>query len=172
MAQHIMREESPAGPPVSIERISCCTDEVRELIEELDRELAVHYSAEQRHGLSLDAIVQPPMRFFIARSGGAAAGCGGVALFAEFGEVKRMYVRPAARGRGVADAILAALTNEAIGAGLPVLRLETGVHQRAAIRFYERAGFGPCSAFEPYASMQPHEVETSVFLEKRIGAAG
>jgi len=151
-----------------IERAEGPTDEVHRLVGELDAELSQHYPPEQRHGLTLDAIFAPHIRFFIARAGGQPAGCGGVAFFDGFAEVKRMYVRPEARGRGVADAILARLVTEVSAAGLPLLRLETGTQQQAAIRFYQRAGFRICGAFEPYSSMPPQSVATSVFLEMPV----
>jgi putative acetyltransferase len=53
----------------------------------------------------LEAIFQAHIRFFVACLDGMAAGCRGVALLDGFAEVKRMYVRPSARGRGVAQAI-------------------------------------------------------------------
>jgi putative acetyltransferase len=92
---------------IRIERAEGPTDEVRMLVGELDTELSQQYPPEQRHGLTLDAIFQPHVRFFIAWAEGQAVGCGGIALFAGFAELKRMYVRPDARGRGVADALLA-----------------------------------------------------------------
>ena len=136
----------------------------------LDDELAANYAPEQRHGLALEAIFQPQVRFFLARTQESAIGCGGIALFADFAEIKRMYVRPQSRGQGVAEAIVARLTAEALEAGLSLVRLETGTHQIAAIRFYRRCGFAPCAAFEPYASMPPSAITTSVFLEKRLAA--
>ena len=154
---------------IEIERVTSPTADVRALIGELEAELSANYPPEQRHGLALDAIFQPHIRFVIARVDGAAVGCGGIALFADFAEVKRMYVRPAMRRRGVADAIIARLTGEAINSGLTILRLETGTEQAAAMRFYERCGFSRCLAFEPYASMPPHKIITSVFMEKCIG---
>ena len=144
------------------------TDDVGLLIGELEAELLQHYRPEQRHGLKLDALFQPHIRFFTARLDGRPAGCGGIALFTDFAELKRMYVRPDARGRGVADAILARLMEEAAAAGLAVVRLETGTAQAAAIRFYRRAGFARCAAFEPYRSMPPKNIATSVFMEKRL----
>jgi putative acetyltransferase len=153
---------------IRVEPATSPTAEVRALVGELDTELSRHYPPEQRHGLKLDAIFQPHVRFFIACLDGVAVGCGGVALFADFAEVKRMYVREAARCRGVADAILARLATEASDAGLTLLRLETGIRQPAAIRFYRRAGFVPCAAFEPYASMPPGDIAASVFLERRL----
>jgi putative acetyltransferase len=79
-----------------------------------------------------------------------------------------MYVRVGARGRGVADALLATLTGEAATAGLKLLRLETGTRQVRALRFYRRHGFAVCAAYEPYASMPPAAIATSIFMERRI----
>src|SRR5260221_6048641 len=64
--------------------------------------------------------------FFLARLGAIAVGCGGVALFPDFAEVKRMYVRHAPRGRRVPDAVLARIEAETRRAGLTILLLETG----------------------------------------------
>ena len=147
-------------------------DDLRLLVGELNDELGALYSAEQRHGLALDALFQPHIRFFVARADGRPAGCGGVALFDGFAEVKRMYVRSHLRGQGVADAIMARLTAEAVQAGHTLLRLETGVYSGAAIQFYRRAGFTVCGAYEPYASMPPQAVVTSVFMEKPIPVPG
>ncbi len=153
---------------ISVELAPQATDEVRELISELDRVLSVEYSPEQRHGLSIDAIFQPHIRFFLARLGGVAIGCGGVALFEDFAEVKRMYVREVARGRGVGQALLTRIEAEARQAGLTLLRLETGERQVAALRLYQRAGFQPCAAFAPYSTMTAQAIVASVFLEKQL----
>lgn len=154
---------------VQIEVALTATDEVRLLIGELEDTLAAEYPPEQRHGLAIDAIFQPQVRFFLARRQGAAVGCGGVALFAEYAEVKRMYVRPSARGQGVAEAMLARIEEEVRHAGLSVLRLETGTRQIAAMRLYIRSGFRECPAFGDYALKAPDAIAASVFFEKRIG---
>jgi putative acetyltransferase len=153
---------------VRLERALAASDEVVDLIGELDAELSANYSPEQRHGLSLDAIFQPHVRFFVAWTKDGAMGCGGVALFSDFAEVKRMYVRPGARGAGLADTILERLTAETAAAGLTLLRLETGTRQERAMRFYARNGFKTCGSFEPYTSMPPSAIETSIFMEKTI----
>ena len=155
---------------ITVELVADATDDVCALTGELDRILSAEYTPEQRHGLTLDRIFQPDVRFFLARLNGLAAGCGGVAFFADFAEVKRMYVRDVARGRGVARALLARIEKEAWDAGFVLLHLETGVRQVAALRFYERTGFQPCAAFGPYAAMAPQAVATSVFLGKQLGA--
>lgn len=161
-------ETVPAKTNIEIMRVETPTQDVRALLEELDRELSANYAPEQRHGLTIEAIFQPGVRFFLARLNGQAVGCGGVAVFDQFAEVKRMFVRKEARGRGVAEAMLGRLEAEARSAGLTILRLETGTQQLAAIRFYTRSGFHPCEAFEPYAAMPAEAIKESVFLEKRL----
>ena len=146
------------------------TDEVRALVGELETVLAAEYPPEQQHGLAVEAILQPHVRFFIARLDDVAVGCGGVALFSDFAEVKRMYVRDVARGRGVADAILSRIEQEARDAGLFLLRLETGDRQFAAMRVYTRAGFRRCPAFGDYVGTAPQSIATSVFFEKDLPA--
>jgi GNAT superfamily N-acetyltransferase len=69
-------------------------------------------------------------------------------------EIKRMYVVPEARGRGVARVLLAALEDEARRLGYAIARLDTGRHQPRAQRMYERAGYAPIANFNanPFAS--------------------
>jgi putative acetyltransferase len=157
---------------VVIELAPTATQDVRALVGELEAVLALEYTPEQRHGLALDALFQPHIRFFLARLHGAAMGCGGVALFSDFAEVKRMYVRDAAQRQGVAAALLAQLEAEARHAGLSWLRLETGASQIAAMQLYARAGFRRCAVFGDYARMPPQSIVTSVFFEKRIDGHG
>lgn len=90
--------------------------------------------------------------FLVARdAGGAAVGCGGLRLLGPgSGEIKRMYVEPAARGTGVAAALLRALEDHARGLGIARLLLETGTGQPDAIRFYQREGYEPIEAYGPY----------------------
>ncbi|MBE8520340.1 GNAT family N-acetyltransferase [Amycolatopsis sp. H6(2020)] len=90
--------------------------------------------------------------FLLARDAdGTAVGCGGLRLLGPgSGEVKRMYVEPAARGTGVAAALLRALEDHARNLGITRLLLETGTGQPDAIRFYQREGYEPIEAYGPY----------------------
>jgi len=153
---------------IQLHQLHSPTEEAKALIAELEQELSPNYSPEQQHGLAFEAIFQPHIHFFIARLNGAVAGCGGIALLADFAEVKRMYVRPTMRGQGIADAVIDRLADTARKSGRTVLRLETGDRQEAAIRFYERCGFRICGDFEPYSSMPPDSIATSIFMEKRL----
>jgi putative acetyltransferase len=154
---------------IAIERAVEATPELSDLIGELNDVLGAAYEDHQRHGLSIDQLFEPHVRFFLARLDGLAVGCGGVAMFEDYAELKRMYTRPAARGRGVAKALLRRIEDEARGANKPVLRLETGVRQREAIGLYEHAGFQPRGPFGPYATMPAPNIEASLFFQKTLG---
>lgn len=80
-----------------------------------------------------------------------AVACGALKeLDAQTGAIKRMYVRPAFRGRGIARQMLAALEEMALDAGHMVLRLEAGVYLPAALALLRSAGYGetPTHGFE------------------------
>jgi putative acetyltransferase len=153
---------------IIIEPVNEPTPEVRALIAELDEVLGAAYEPHQRHGLSIAQLFEPHVRFFVARLDGSAAGCGGVALFDDYAEVKRMYTRPAVRGRGLAKAVLRRIEDEARASGRPMLRLETGHYQREAVGLYRRAGFKTCGPFGHYAQMPARDIELSLFFEKPL----
>jgi putative acetyltransferase len=153
---------------ITIERLCAATPDATGLVAELDEVLGALYEPEQRHGLSIEQVFQPNVRFFVARIGDRAVGCGAVALFDGYAEVKRMYTREAARGRGVGKALLCCVETEARDAGKPMLRLETGTLQAAAIGLYEGCGFRACGPFGHYAGLPPHRIATSLFYEKRL----
>ena len=78
------------------------TPDAIQLIEELDGELGPLYPIESQHGYSIEKLLKRNVAFFVTRHEHIAAGCGGIQLFGrEYGEVKRMYVRPAFRGLGL-----------------------------------------------------------------------
>lgn len=122
------------------------------------------FPPEDNHYLSIDALRVPEISFFVAEDAGGVLGTIALARKAGYGEVKSMFVSPAARGRGVARALLCHLEEVARGMGLPVLRLETGTLLEAAIALYTSQGYRRCGAFGEY------EVNgTSVFMEKPLG---
>lgn len=137
--------------------------EVAALIDELDAFQKPLYPPESHHGIPVDALMQPHVLFAVARDEGEAIGCGAVVLNDGWGELKRMFVRPSLRGRGVAQGILAFLESSARQRGFPLMRLETGVSQPEALRLYERAGYVRRG---PFGSYGPDPL--SVFMEKSI----
>ena len=134
------------------------------LIAELEAHLASIYPSESRHGLSVDQLIGEAVAFFVLRSNGVPASCGGVKLVGdEYGELKRMYVRPPFRGHGFGRLMLSHLADYARSHGVALLRLETGIHQREAIGLYERMGFRRIPPFGAY-----REDPLSMCFEKRI----
>ncbi len=134
------------------------------LIEELETHLASRYPAESRHGFSVEKLLREEVAFFLLRAEGTPAACGGIKLFGtEYGELKRMYVRPRVRGRGFGKLMLDHLAEHARHHGISLLRLETGIHQSEAIGLYERWGFQRIPPFPPY-----REDPLSRCYEKRL----
>ena len=134
------------------------------LIAELEAYLVPLYPAESRHGFSVEKLLRDKVAFFVIRQDRAAAGCSGVKLFgSQYGEVKRMYVRPQFRGIGLAKAMLEHLADYSREQGVGLLRLETGIHQVEAIGLYERMGFRSIPPFGEY-----REDPLSRFYEKEI----
>lgn len=118
------------------------TADARELIRRLDAELHARYPELPIHGIDAEDMVPGRGAFVVARLDGRPVGCGAVRLLeAGVGEVKRMFVAPEDRGRGVARRILAALETAARDLGYHTLRLETGFRQPDAIGLYEATGF-------------------------------
>lgn len=96
---------------------------------------------------------------------GTALGCGALRELGDgAAEVKRMYVEPSARGRGVSRAVLGALEEAARERGWTTLRLETGPLQTAAAGLYRSAGYRRIAAFGAYAG-DPKAVD-SLFFER------
>jgi GNAT superfamily N-acetyltransferase len=79
-------------------------------------------------------------------------------------EIKRMFVVPEARGRGLARALLAELEASAAAAGRTRMVLETGLKQPEAIALYESSGYTPVPKFGYYR----HD-DLSVCLGKPLG---
>jgi GNAT superfamily N-acetyltransferase len=137
--------------PAAITPEHPASPEATALIMELDAHLEQLYPSESRHGFSVQRLIADSVAFFLIRDNGVPAGCGGIKLFGtEFGELKRMYVRPQFRGRGFGKLMLNHLSEYARSHGVNLLRLETGIHQTAAIGLYEQMGFERIPPFPPY----------------------
>jgi GNAT superfamily N-acetyltransferase len=99
---------------------------------------------------------------------GTALGCGVLRVLADgVAEVKRMYVVPTARGRGVGRTLLADLEEAARDLGWTTLRLETGPMQPEAVGLYTSAGYRPIAAFGDYVG--DPDAEASLFFERSLG---
>ena len=153
MADHLPPLISIAAEPLD-------SPDATMLIGELNAHLSSIYEAE-------DTFFSLPVAdvFLVARrADGEPLGCGAVRrLDPSTGEIKRMWVRPEAQGRGIAGTIVAELERWAVDNRVDRLVLETGQRQHAAIRLYERAGFTPIPRFGPYV-----DAPLSLCYEKRL----
>jgi putative acetyltransferase len=152
MSELLIAAEDPRQPDVT------------GLVRELDRLFEALYPAESNHLLDIETLARPEIRFFVLRRNGDAIGCGALWIHGDYGEVKRVYVRSAARGLKLGRLIIRKIEDEARALQLPLLRLETGIHQPEALGLFASAGFSICGAFGDYPADDPN----SVFMEKRI----
>jgi putative acetyltransferase len=148
---------------LTIRRVAPDHPDALALIALSEAEQAAIYPPEVRHAFSPEQLIAAGAVFLLAEDG-APLGCGGVTSLAGYGELKRIFTVQAARGRGVAAAIVLALEAEALAMGLSLMRLETGEQSHAALRLYERMGYARCGPFGGYA-----DNGSSVFMEKRLG---
>lgn len=110
--------------------------------------------------------IPPEGQLLLATSAGAAAGC--VALRAINGaacEMKRMFVDPQFRGKGVGRALAEGIINEARGLGYTQMRLDTSIRQNEAQALYQRLGF---QVIQPYYTLPEELRNWLVFMELRL----
>ncbi len=89
-----------------------------------------------------DAMVAATGTFIVALSAQSPVGCAGLRVLDDcVGELKRVFVRPSARGRGLGTALITALETYARSRNLTTLRLDTRHELDEALRMYERHGY-------------------------------
>lgn len=131
-----------------------------------DAYMASLYPAESNHMESPSALALPNVLFLGAYLEDELAGCGAVKILHDdgsYGEMKRVYVLEAYRGRGVSKQLMQALETHLIEQQIPLARLETGISQPEALALYEKLGYQYRTPFGSY-QLDPF----SVFMEKRL----
>ena len=121
------------------------------------------FPPEDNFYLDIDQLCAEDIRFFGARIKDEIVGTGALALKGTYGEVKSMFVGEAARGKGIADAMLRQIEDTARAEGLDTLKLETGNVLHAAHKLYRRHGFTDCGPFGDY-----EQANSSIFMKKSI----
>ena len=120
------------------------------LIAELDRELAATYPGYPVNGIDAAAFDAGHGVFVLGYVGGVPVATGAFRPYEGAAEIKRMFVRPEHRGRGLSRKILQFLELEAARRGYRRGVLETGVKQAAAVRLYESTGWTLTAPFGDY----------------------
>lgn len=111
------------------------------LIEALQQEYEVRYGGRDRTPVDPEEFAPPDGVFLVGALDGLPVAAGGFRRNGPDAEIKRMYVAPAARGRGLSRRLLAGLEEHAAAAGYARMILETGDRQPEAIALYESAGY-------------------------------
>ena len=147
------------------------------LVAEVQQEYVVRYGGEDTTPLDPSMFVPPQGRYVVAYVDGEPVAMGGWRRHDEArdgrvpgsrpAEIKRMYVTPRVRGRGLARALLADLERSARAAGCDVMVLESGLAQPEALALYRSAGYDDIPPFGHYP-----DSEQSVHLAKRLGTSG
>lgn len=157
--------------PVCIRAERADHPQVAPLLAALDAYLASLYDPDDNYILDVQALLAADVDFLVAADGTELVGCGATRRMPgepatqhhAYGEIKRMYVSPAQRGRRIAEQLLAQLEARLRADGLKLATLETGRDQLEAIRLYERTGYRRRGPFGGYP-----DNGLSFFYEKQL----
>lgn len=150
-----------------IRREALTSDTALRLISTLNAELAAAYNNPAANHFRLDPAEVAPGNgaFLVAYSDGQPVGCGAIRRLDErTAEIKRMYVAPEWRGRGVGRAVLDALEAEGRRLGVARIVLETGTLQDRALALYRSCGYTVIPAFGEYVDTP----DTSICMGKEL----
>ncbi len=139
---------------------------VRSLIDALDAYQLSLYPAESNHLDPPEALAGANVVFLCACSEDTVVACGAAKLQLQperYAEIKRMYVAPGFRGRGLSQRLLDALESQVRARDVQIVRLETGIHQSEALGLYAAMGYSRRGPFGAY-----REDPLSVFMEKHL----
>jgi ribosomal protein S18 acetylase RimI-like enzyme len=126
------------------------TEPGRTLVTELWDDMAIRYADDptapetkgETDDLRNEEVLPPDGRFVIVLEDGEPVACGAIRRHdATTAEIKRMWVRPEARGRGLARFVLRELESTAASRGYRSVVLETGLRQPEALALYESHGY-------------------------------
>lgn len=133
------------------------------LVQRLDRELWDRYEEAQAQ-YAVHNNIEKNATVLVAYAGAMPVGCGCFKRYdISTAEIKRMFVDPDHRGKGIAFRIVEDLCAWAKEEGFTKVILETGIKQPEAIRLYQKSGFEVIENYPPYTDM-----ELSVCMERKL----
>ena len=143
------------APAVRFEAADPESPPARDLIEAMIAEMQDLYGIEGHIGvpLELSELAPPHGVYLVGRTGDpdktpvAGGGLRTIGPGPGLGEIKRMYVVPDWRGRGIGEQLLSALEAAAVGLGMSRVRLDTGSRQSSALHLYRKSGYEPVSNY-------------------------
>jgi putative acetyltransferase len=149
---------------ITIVRTDSANEDFRTLVTALDKDLAIRDGDDHAFFAQYNKI-DNIAHVVLAYDGNEPVGCGAIKHYGPGTmEVKRMYVPPARRGRGIAGLVLGELERWAKELDYTTCILETGEKQPEAIRLYSKSNYSVIPNYGQYAN-----VASSVCFEKRVG---
>ena len=149
---------------ISVKPVSPSDRQAKALIEALDAYQLALYPPESNHLEAVEELERSGVHFLGAYAQDRLCGCGAAKLHTGgYGELKRIYVSPSARGLGIGKALMAALEQKLADDGVALVRLETGIYQPEALALYENLGYRRIGPFGSYT-----DDPLSVFMEKSL----
>ncbi len=150
--------------PVRIMRLASANNDARAILEEYYQ--AVHVVQRDKPASIQKIIDAPASGIWLAYLGGAAVGCVVLRRLLSIplaSECKRLYVKPSARGNGIADKLLDAQEKFARSQGVEWIYLDSHDGLKTAIAVYERRGYQPCDRYND-------NPQATLFMRKHIGS--
>lgn len=134
------------------------------LVEAVQQEYVQRYGGRDAAVVEPAEFLPPQGLFLVVEVDGVAAGCGAWRAMPDgAAEIKRVYVEPGFRRRGVARLVVAALEESAAAAGHPAVVLNSGREQPEALALYADLGYRPVPGYGVYAC-----APGAVFLGRRL----
>ena len=138
----------------------------QDLVEQVQQEYVARYGGRDEAVVDPAEFLPPQGLFLAAEVAGEPVGSGAWrALGDGVAEIKRVYVVPRLRRRGLAQLIVHTLERSAVGSGSRSVVLNSGAEQPEALRLYEQLGYGPVTPYGVYAC-----APDAIFLGKDLAA--
>jgi GNAT superfamily N-acetyltransferase len=153
-----------SGDPAVLRAVPYDDPVARALVARVQQEYVVRYGGPDEAAVDPAEFVPPAGLFLVAEVDGAPAGCGAWRVHRDgVVEVKRVYVEPAYRRRGLAQRLMAELERTAAAAGHRAVVLNSGNRQPEALALYAALGYTPVAGYGVYA-----RAPGAVFLGKEL----
>ncbi len=153
---------------MEIIELDASAEKVREIIKDIDELMNSLYPQESNQLLSIEELKEENVYFIGAVKNQNIIGCGAIVYKyndGSYGELKRIYVKSKSRGQGSSKVIMQELITHAKQIQLPIIRLEAGIRQPAALNLYKNLGFEERKEFGSY-QYDP----LSVYMELKLCA--
>ena len=137
--------------------------DVINVFSDIDRLINSLYPVATAQSLSVSQLGQPNVYAIGLKNEEGIIACGAIVMQFDtqpYGEIRRLYVKPSYRGKGLSRRIMQILLHHAGEEEIPIIKLETGPKQRQSIHLYENLGFVQCAPFG-----EDTENPNSLFME-------